>query len=430
MVACVNFRGLHQMDRSLRWFSWWACIGWLALAPPAGAVTGTHDNVPAATLLLPYFEVDLGNPDAITTVFSVSNASATAALANVTLWSTEGVSVLNFNVYLTGYDLQPVSLRDVLNGVLPRTASAGQDPADTISPKGPLSQDVNFASCTGVLPPPASLSAAEITDLQMALTGRPIPGQGNLCASANQGDNVARGYVTVDAVSACTALDPDEAGYSGVITRQNIFFGDWAIVHPQQNFSSGDLLVAIEAGTNAALSTPGNYTFYGRYNGGSAADRREPLGLKWAQPRVNESPGVGQSALWVWRDNKRVVMPFNCAGGASAVRIAAGQAVDHDPLGNQMATATAGQMAPQASQRLTVTLGSGNSNLIEVGSKTGWLELDLNHALPSGNLFGNSAQSFPVNVMGGYTGAQGRYQTSAPPLQLEVPAVPPTGAGP
>ena len=71
------------------------------------------------------------------------------------VWSDLSVPVLDFNVYLTGYDVQTINLRDILvNGILPRTASAGQDPTDTISPKGAFSQDINFASCTGLLPPP------------------------------------------------------------------------------------------------------------------------------------------------------------------------------------------------------------------------------------------------------------------------------------
>ena len=62
--------------------------------------------------------------------------------------------------------MQTINLRDILaNGILPRTASDGQDPADTISPQGPFSQDINFASCTGLLPPP-TLPAAFVQHLQ------------------------------------------------------------------------------------------------------------------------------------------------------------------------------------------------------------------------------------------------------------------------
>ena len=40
-----------------------ALLGLLALGGQALAVICTIDDVPAATLLLPYFEVDLGNPN-------------------------------------------------------------------------------------------------------------------------------------------------------------------------------------------------------------------------------------------------------------------------------------------------------------------------------------------------------------------------------
>ncbi|MBV8202108.1 MAG: hypothetical protein JOZ15_15925, partial [Acidobacteria bacterium] len=61
--------------------------GLLVLASPAAAVICTIDAVPAATLLLPYFEVDLNNPNGLTTLFSVNNASATAVLVHVVIWS-------------------------------------------------------------------------------------------------------------------------------------------------------------------------------------------------------------------------------------------------------------------------------------------------------------------------------------------------------
>ena len=50
---------------------------------PAAAEVCDLDATPAATLLLPYFEV---GPD-VTTVFSVHNASPEPALVQVTLWT-------------------------------------------------------------------------------------------------------------------------------------------------------------------------------------------------------------------------------------------------------------------------------------------------------------------------------------------------------
>src|SRR5215510_5660670 len=120
-----------------------ALLALLALGGQAVALICTIDDVPAATLLLPYFEVALDDPNGVTTLFSVNNASATAVLAHVVVWSDLSVPVLDFNIYLTGYDVQSINLRDILvTGTLPRTASAGQDPGDTISPKGQFSQDI------------------------------------------------------------------------------------------------------------------------------------------------------------------------------------------------------------------------------------------------------------------------------------------------
>ena len=116
-----------------------ALIGLLALSGGAIAEICTIDDVPAATLLLPYFEVDLANPNGVTTLFSINNASASAALAHVTLWTDESVPTLDFDVYLTGYDVQTLNVRDIFNGILPRTADDGSDPSDTISPQGALS---------------------------------------------------------------------------------------------------------------------------------------------------------------------------------------------------------------------------------------------------------------------------------------------------
>src|SRR5712691_13176614 len=113
-----------------------ALLGLGALGGRASAVIFTLDAVPAATLLLPYFEVDLNNPNGLTTLFSVNNASATAVLAHVVVYSDLSVPVLDFNIYLTGYDVQTINLRDIIvNGLIPQTASAGQDPGDKISPK-------------------------------------------------------------------------------------------------------------------------------------------------------------------------------------------------------------------------------------------------------------------------------------------------------
>jgi hypothetical protein len=97
---------------------------WLAAAPTsAGILEGNCRvaNQPAATLLIPYFEVDLGDANGQTTLISVNNASSKSTLARVVLWTDWGVPTLAFDVFLTGYDVQTLNLRDLFQGNLPNT---------------------------------------------------------------------------------------------------------------------------------------------------------------------------------------------------------------------------------------------------------------------------------------------------------------------
>ncbi len=294
----------------------------LGLPPRAAAVIQTIDDVPAATLLLPYFEVDLDDPNGQTTLLSVNNASATAVLAHVVIWSDLSVPVLDFNLYLTGFDVQTINLRDILvNGVLPRTASDGQDPNDTVSPQGSLSQDINFASCGGLLPPPP-LPQFFLAHLQSSLTGKASAILGNRCAGRNLGDNVARGYATVDTVNNCTLRFPGDSGYfapggTGDATNQNVLWGDYFFVNPGRNFAEGETLVHIEASaTDCETSISGQYTFYGRYVGWTAADNREPLASGFEARYVNGGAFNGGTELLVWRDSKVNQGAFTCPAAA------------------------------------------------------------------------------------------------------------------
>src|SRR6185295_10714804 len=92
-----------------------ALLGLVAGAVPGLAEICTIDDVPAATLLLPYFEVDLNSQNGVQTLFSMNNASASAAVAHVTLWTDQSIPTLDFDVYLTGYDVQTVNLYDIFH---------------------------------------------------------------------------------------------------------------------------------------------------------------------------------------------------------------------------------------------------------------------------------------------------------------------------
>ncbi|HEV2844885.1 MAG TPA: hypothetical protein VG477_08575, partial [Thermoanaerobaculia bacterium] len=118
----------------------------LAAVPVSAGVLEGNCRVadqPAATLLIPYFEVDLSDSSGMTTLVSVNNASMKPSLARVVLWTDWGVPTLAFDLYLTGYDVQTLNLRDLFQGKLPVT---GPDASSV----GLLSdKDTIFAGCTG-----------------------------------------------------------------------------------------------------------------------------------------------------------------------------------------------------------------------------------------------------------------------------------------
>jgi hypothetical protein len=381
----------------------------LATAAPVLADACALENLPAATLLLPYFEVDLSNPSGLTTLFSVNNASATALLANVVVWSDLGVPTLGFTVYLTGYDVQTINLRDLFNGLLPGTASAGQDPGNTISPKGNYSQDINFASCYGILPPPA-LPGDFVQHLRAAHTGA-YSSILNGCAGQSFNDNRARGYVTVDTVDHCTLLTPADPGYfgpSGAATNQNILWGDFLFVDPANNYADGENLVRVEA--VPAAFRPGDLTFYGRYVGMSGADAREPLATTWGSRFAGGSVFDGGTDLLVWRDSGAVVKPFPCGTPPAAFPLHAAREITFDEQ-EHVAGTIIGPPIPVPG-KIPDTFFPAEANKVHVGGATlpvpfsfGWLYFDLNAPNPA-SLGGRDIRQ---SWMGTILKAQGRF---------------------
>jgi hypothetical protein len=307
-----------------------SCLGVLALgalAPPVQAELCTADVVPAATLLLPYFEVSLAEPNGITTLFSIKNASATAALAHVTLWTDQSCPTLDFDVYLTGYDIQTLNVRDIFNGILPRTADDARDPNDTISPQGWGSQDITFPGCGASLPyDNPALAPILIEHLTEIHSGGQSPVYGRCCAT-DHGDGHVRGYITVDNVNTCSLEFPSAPGYFldgglGIASNRNQLLGDYFFVNPEQAFAQGESMVHIEAcdtlvvgqGTDECPYVAGDYTFYGRYVGALASDGREPLATMFCGRLLNGGSFSGGTELVVWRDSKTVATTGHTCG--------------------------------------------------------------------------------------------------------------------
>ena len=386
------------------------------------STTATLSDTAGATLLLPYFEVDLANPTGMDTIFTINNMGVTgfsgsnanlqgptAILAHVVIWSDLGVPVFNFNVYLTGFDTQLIDMRAVLNGTLPRTASAGQDPTDTISPHGTFSQDINFASCnTGVytppinsyarLPPPLALGAAQINNLQTSLTGQASTNVSGMCAGVNHGDNVARGYVTVDTVNNCTPRFPGDVGYfgsggTGDATNQFQMTGEVFYYDQLHAIARGGNLVHIHAsGTDTLTSTSGGYTFYGAFDSFTATDNRQPLPTNFGARFVNGNftlgtiptptspawgfppltPPLGNTSLIVWRDPKSTPAYFTCGVPPAWYPLSQEGVVEFDEQEHAQALNSVTGFGA-ATQVVTVG-GSG----VPVTYTSGWLYMDLN----------------------------------------------------
>lgn len=395
-------------------------------SPSARAEIGTIDQAPAATLLLPYFEVDWANPSAPVTSFTINNASATAVVAHVTLWTDEGIPTFNFDVYLTGYDVQQVNLNTLFaTGNVPITADDLLDPGDTGSPndgisnQGLLSQDVNFPGATGPcgdLYSSPELSLAELRHIRAAHTGRRSALLGG-CAGAQYGDQVARGYVTVDVVFQCTIDNPGAPGYfAGLASSQNALWGEYTVADTAQNFEWGGSLVHIEScngpvvgnGAGYCPFAPGDYTFYGRLVGFTAVDQREPLATTFGVRYAIGGPDSTDTDFTVWRDTKLPPLGANgkhkCTADPSWFPLSQSDVVafDHQEnfadlcfLPDNVSPPIGGPQTcfPLATQRASADSGTPLGEPLTVPFVSGWLFLNLNHTV-AGDLQGGIAQAW------------------------------------
>jgi hypothetical protein len=418
---------------------WIGCVLAVStLAAVGRAELCTIDAVPAATLLLPYFEVDLDDPSGVDTFFSVNNALEQSVLTHVVVWTDMSVEALDFNVYLTGYDVQTVGLGLILrNGVLPRTATSA------ISPRGPYSgPHPSYAGCTGVLPygNPA-LDADFLTHLQSILTGGPSAIYGGRCGGFDHGDAIARGYVTVDVVADCTLLTPCDPGYfvsTPEITPEdlvgrwdNAIWGDWYLIDYASNFAQGDTLVHVEAlapaspGSGPAPVPPGfgEWTFWGRCAVGLAPgaqllDNREPLPSTFAAAYFLNEAFSGGTDFLVWRDSIFDVASgeedgFSCVAGPSWYPLRQRQVVFFDENENPNEICT---LSPCPEEEAFFPLESQRVVVAELGvaPQCGWAYLNL-----------NQSDSIDETILAGQAwvtlvqSAEGRYSAGLAAIQLD-----------
>jgi hypothetical protein len=324
------------------------------LTPAAIAATTNNDDscdiglYPAATLLLPYFEVDTATRG-VDTFFTVTNVSNLPQIAHVTIWTDWAYPVLTFNVFLTGYDTQSISLYDVIvNGVIAPTnpnltvaGTSSNTTPGTLSAANGANPNMSISDCASL---PGFVAQPIRTAMQSALvTGiYNASGSGTFsCGSTAVGSPAAThrnltsavGFVTIDVTSRCTpTFTSDPAYFASEILFDNVLTGDYSMLDKTagSNYAGGNPLVHIraipEGGAAGSLPasgapvTPLPYTFYGRYINGQTVngvavtphlDRRQPLASTFAARFIQGGPNAFATDLKVWREG--VSGPTTCA---------------------------------------------------------------------------------------------------------------------
>jgi hypothetical protein len=314
----------------------------LALSAAAGTSTRlkptTTDNddscdisvLPAATLLLPYFEVDFSLPSAtaLTTLFTVQNTTALPQIARVTLWTDWSYPMLTFNVFLTGYDVQGINLYDIFarGFIAPGPTGLTGGTSNTATPG-----DLSLPQNPHFLPDAATTCAANpglivslLPDLQAAFTTGKLSAPG--CTIAKNVGGVhknAIGFATIDVVANCNTTSPMNGGlyFAGEILFDNVLTGDVQHINPNPatgNYAGGNPLVHIRAvpeggaaGSYAATNLP--FTFYDLYTTGAAwrtQDRRQPLPSAFMPRFIEAGTGFFNTNLQIWRE--AIAAPTAC----------------------------------------------------------------------------------------------------------------------
>lgn len=178
----------------------------------AQAVIGVPDDVPAATLLFPFFKVNpkrtaASQQDSLLVVTNTGGAVSSSApdrWVHFTISNVKSEHVFDFSVKLTPHDVWSCSLYDLLASPTP-----GTNPCPQVAP-----------APTGVV------------DALMIKVGTA---------------DILAGYVTVDAVSGPTSIFPGQAGYP--FADANVLIGHLYLVDLPAGSATGFSAVSVEAGS-------------------------------------------------------------------------------------------------------------------------------------------------------------------------------------
>jgi hypothetical protein len=325
---------------------------------------GALDNVPAATLLVPYIVIDTdagGAPvdSGYTTLTVVTNVSSIKQIIHVTVWSADSQPVIDFDEVLSGYDVWSINWRDLLTGNFGAfdTGAKGGFWTDTVAdaaptpwgpdvniyfndiPNMPIGDDTDF-------PYPATTKAcgfpwgdqsgfAGQIQAELAAPLVPWPNQDTDCNDTTSATGFSDGaeihnwagwlktlgpqpvffYATIDSVYGCSRLfpgqleywttGPDTAGLTrwgghSWLTEWNTLTGIDIYVNRTANYSESLPAVAIEAAQF--------WNFVGFYSDQiyTATDTnfyqsdREPLPTAWAFYYF--MPPIATTEVVVWKN--------------------------------------------------------------------------------------------------------------------------------
>ncbi|MEO8277917.1 MAG: hypothetical protein ABI639_17035 [Thermoanaerobaculia bacterium] len=299
--------------------------------PPGGNCQISHGL--GASLLFPYFELDIANPLNVTTVLSINSGWGLPVLTRVVFWTDWGVPTIAFDVYLDSFAVQSLNVRDIFNGFIPSTGA-----------RADLS---GFPFCNALPPfhsnPALSAPARE----QLSADHRGVDGPlADDCVGSPHPDQVARGYITVDVVDECSGVEVFNPTYTPANTTYPYFAnGTGAGIAIDDNRLWGDI-VYIDAGNAAAqgseaialwadpdrFSGTSIFTFYGRFSSWDGRDDRVPLPRTWNQRFLNGGSFSGGADIILWRDTGVPIAHAAC-GSAPAwypLRTSTQAAIDED----------------------------------------------------------------------------------------------------
>jgi hypothetical protein len=398
----------------------------------AGPTTTNNDDscdigvTPAATLLLPYFEVETATR-ATDTFFTIVNTGYLPQIAHVVVWTDWSYPVLDFNVFLTGFDVQPISMYDIIvNGIIApnpgSTTNGGTSSSGTatsggvvLSPIGAFSAantanpNLNIATCGTLLGKIPEFIRANVQSLLVTGAATGVCTLAGSPANQHPTATSAVGYVTVDVAAVCSQNMPDAPAYvRSEILFDNVLTGDYEILNKSagSNFAGGNPLVHIRAipeGGPANTPLTGQqtnlpYTFYQRYEDASFQgglvnyDRRQPLPATFAARWIQGGANAFNTSYRIWREG--VTGPFTTCNGAgnsadlnSALPVTAIVRFDeheNPAIASSVPISTPLPTSPGATFPETSTTSTAGSNYPQFASGSpagdvgGWMYLNLN----------------------------------------------------